>query len=95
MSSLSSTEKSPFLVIRKRLTDKISTFLNNLKLIKLAVSLGSTESLAEHPYTMTHVDVADEFKEALNISDKLVRLSVGVEFHGDIIMDIEQALACI
>lgn len=68
-------------------------FLNNLKLIKLAVSLGSTESLAEHPYTMTHVDVADEFKNALNISDKLVRLSVGVEFHGDIILDIEQALA--
>lgn len=67
-------------------------FLNNLKLIKLAVSLGSTESLAEHPYTMTHVDVAQEYKEALNISDKLVRLSVGVEFHGDIISDIEQAL---
>jgi methionine-gamma-lyase len=70
-------------------------FLNNLKLIKLAVSLGSTESLAEHPYTMTHVDVATEFKEALNISDKLVRLSVGVEFHGDIIMDINQALECV
>jgi methionine-gamma-lyase len=68
------------------------TFLNELKLIKLAVSLGSTESLAEHPYTMTHVDVADEYKEALNISDKLVRLSVGVEYHGDIITDIAQAL---
>ncbi len=67
-------------------------FLNHLKLIKLAVSLGSTESLAEHPFTMTHVDVADEFKNALNISDKLVRLSVGVEYHGDIISDIEQAL---
>lgn len=67
-------------------------FLNNLKLIKLAVSLGSTESLAEHPYTMTHVDVAQEYKEALNISDKLIRLSVGVEFHADIISDISQAL---
>jgi methionine-gamma-lyase len=67
-------------------------FLNNLKLIKLAVSLGSTESLAEHPFTMTHVDVAEEFKNALHISDKLVRLSVGVEYHGDIISDIEQAL---
>ncbi|MES2588503.1 MAG: cystathionine gamma-synthase family protein [Bacteroidota bacterium] len=71
------------------------TLLNNLKLIKLAVSLGSTESLAEHPYTMTHVDVADEFKEALNISDKLVRLSVGVEYYGDIISDIAQALELI
>ncbi len=68
------------------------TFLNNLKLIKLAVSLGSTESLAEHPATMTHVDVAAEFKAALNITDKLVRLSVGVEYHGDIISDISQAL---
>lgn len=63
-----------------------------MKLINLAVSIGSTESLAEHPYTMTHVDVANEFKEALNISDKLVRLSVGVEYHGDIITDIAQAL---
>lgn len=68
------------------------TFLNNLKLIQLAVSLGSTESLAEHPCTMTHVDIAPEFKAALNITDKLVRLSVGVEYHGDIISDIEQAL---
>ena len=69
------------------------TFLNNLKLIKLAVSLGSTESLAEHPCTMTHIDVAPEFKSALNITEKLVRLSVGVEYYGDIIADIEQALA--
>jgi methionine-gamma-lyase len=71
------------------------TFLNNLKLIKLAVSLGGTESLAEHPQTMTHTDVAEEFKIALNITEKLVRVSVGVEFHGDLIMDIEQALACV
>lgn len=67
-------------------------FLNKLKLIKLAVSLGSTESLAEHPATMTHVDIADEFKTALNITEKLVRVSVGVEYFGDIIADIEQAL---
>ncbi|MBI2259451.1 MAG: cystathionine gamma-synthase family protein [Flavobacteriia bacterium] len=68
------------------------SFLNTLKLIKLAVSLGSTESLAEHPFTMTHVDVADEYKAALNISEKLIRLSVGVEHHEDIIADIKQAL---
>lgn len=67
-------------------------FLNALKLIKLAVSLGSTESLAEHPNTMTHTDVAMEDKIALNISEKLVRVSVGVEYHGDIIADIQQAL---
>lgn len=67
-------------------------FLNHLKLIKLAVSLGSTESLAEHPATMTHCDVPDLEKVELNISDKLIRLSVGVEHHEDLIWDIGQAL---
>lgn len=71
------------------------TFLNNLKLIKLAVSLGSTESLAEHPLTMTHAGVAPEHREQLGITDKMVRVSVGVEHHQDIIWDIEQALAAI
>lgn len=67
-------------------------FLDNLKLIKLAVSLGGTESLAEHPYTMTHADVPQEDKNAMFITEKLVRVSVGVEFYGDIIADMEQAL---
>ena len=67
-------------------------FLNALNLIKLAVSLGSTESLAEHPYSMTHADVPNEDKEAMSISEKLVRLSIGVENYNDIISDIEQAL---
>ncbi|GAB2621116.1 cystathionine gamma-synthase family protein [Belliella aquatica] len=68
------------------------TFLNNLKLMKLAVSLGSTESLAEHPATMTHSDVSAEDRALLGISEKLVRISVGVEHYSDIIWDIEQAL---
>lgn len=68
------------------------TFLNNLKLIKLAVSLGSTESLAEHPATMTHADVPQDVKEAMKISSSLVRLSVGVEHYEDINSDISQAL---
>ncbi|NUN68674.1 MAG: cystathionine gamma-synthase family protein [Bacteroidetes bacterium] len=67
-------------------------FLNNLKLIKLAVSLGSTESLAEHPATMTHVDLDPAEKKELNITGKLVRLSVGVEHYEDLIKDIAQAL---
>ena len=66
--------------------------LNNLKLIKLAVSLGSTESLAEHPATMTHADVPADVKEAMKISPALVRLSDGVEHFEDIIADINQAL---
>lgn len=68
------------------------SFLNNLKLIKLAVSLGGTESLAEHPQTMTHADVNPEEKASMNITEKLVRLSVGVEHYSDLIRDIDQAL---
>ena len=68
-------------------------FLNNLHLIKLAVSLGGTESLAEHPYTMTHTDVPDDEKNKLGLTDKMVRLSVGIENWKDIISDIEYALA--
>jgi len=68
------------------------TLLNNLKLIKLAVSLGGTESLAEHPATMTHVDIPDEEREYYNITPKLIRLSVGVENYQDLIWDIDQAL---
>ena len=67
-------------------------FLNKLQLIHLAVSLGSTESLIEHPATMTHCDVDDEEKKILGISDKLIRLSVGVEHYDDLIEDIRQAL---
>ncbi|MDF2437268.1 MAG: cystathionine gamma-synthase family protein [Bacteroidota bacterium] len=67
--------------------------LNSLKLIKLAVSLGSTESLAEHPYSMTHAPVNDELKVKMNLTEKMVRLSVGVENYEDIIFDIDQALS--
>ena len=68
------------------------TFLNHLRLIKLAVSLGSTESLAEHPATMTHSDVSQEDKKMIGITEKLIRISVGVEHYSDIIWDMEQAL---
>ncbi len=67
-------------------------FLNALKLAHLAVSLGSTESLAEHPATMTHADVDPELKERLGITSSLVRFSVGVEHYEDLISDIKQAL---
>jgi methionine-gamma-lyase len=67
-------------------------FLDNLKLFHLAVSLGSTESLAEHPATMTHSDVSDEDRMQLGISEILIRLSIGVEHYEDLIWDIQQAL---
>ncbi len=68
-------------------------FLNALRLIRLAVSLGGTESLAEHPATMTHAEVPPEERAVMSISEKLIRLSIGVENASDIIYDIDQALA--
>ncbi|GAB4238829.1 MAG: cystathionine gamma-synthase family protein [Ekhidna sp.] len=70
-------------------------FLNNLKLIKLAVSLGSTESLAQHPASMTHAGVDPEERNKYGITNNLVRLSVGVENPEDIVWDIHQALEAI
>lgn len=69
--------------------------LNAFRLIKLAVSLGSTESLAEHPRTMTHSNVDEDDLNATGISESLIRLSVGVEHHADLISDLEQALEVI
>ncbi len=67
-------------------------FLDNLKIAKLAVSLGGTETLASHPAAMTHISVSDERKKALGITDNLVRISIGVEDPDDLIADFEQAL---
>ena len=67
-------------------------FLNQLKLIKLAVSLGSTESLVQHPATMTHVGVCPASRKEMGITGSLIRLSIGVENPIDLIADIENAL---
>jgi methionine-gamma-lyase len=67
-------------------------FLNKLKIIKLAVSLGGTETLASHPAAMTHSDVPPESRKRLGITESLIRLSIGIENPDDLIADIEQAL---
>jgi methionine-gamma-lyase len=66
-----------------------------VRLIKLAVSLGGTESLIEHPATMTHADVPVDEQRQIGITPSLVRLSVGIEHPEDLIADLDQALACI
>lgn len=66
-------------------------FLNAVRLIKLAVSLGGTESLIEHPSTMTHADVPIDEQLAIGITPGLVRLSVGIEHPDDIIADLAYA----
>lgn len=68
-------------------------FLDSLKIAKLAVSLGGTETLASHPAAMTHLSVPQERKDALGITDNLVRISIGIEDADDLISDFEQALA--
>jgi len=70
-------------------------FLDALRIAKLAVSLGGTETLASHPAAMTHLSVADDRKRALGISDNLVRISIGIEDAEDLIADFTQALAAI
>jgi methionine-gamma-lyase len=68
-------------------------FLNALGLVKLAVSLGGTESLAEHPGTMTHADIPAPAQTAMGITPGMIRLSVGVEHADDLKADLDQALA--
>jgi methionine-gamma-lyase len=70
-------------------------FLDALKIAKLAVSLGGTETLASCPAAMTHLSVPQERKDALGIGDNLVRISVGVENADDLIADMWQALRAI
>ncbi len=66
--------------------------LNRLEVFKLAVSLGGTESLASHPASMTHSDIAPEERSRLGITPALIRLSVGIENPDDLIADLAQAL---
>jgi cystathionine beta-lyase/cystathionine gamma-synthase len=63
------------------------------RLFALAESLGGVESLIGHPASMTHASVPKEMREAMGLTDGLVRLSVGIEDVGDLIADLEQALA--
>ena len=68
-------------------------FLDSMKIARLAVSLGGTETLASLPAAMTHLSVPDDRKAALGITDNLVRVSIGIEDPDDLIADFEQALA--
>ncbi|WP_221566410.1 methionine gamma-lyase [Alkalihalobacillus sp. TS-13] len=67
-------------------------FINSMKLLKIAVSLGDAETLIQHPATMTHAVVPNEVRERMGITDNLIRLSVGLEAREDIWEDLEQAL---
>ena len=68
-------------------------FLDALQIVKLAVSLGGTESLASHPAAMTHSGIPAEVRERIGVLDTTIRLSVGIEHPDDLIADLAQALA--
>jgi cystathionine gamma-lyase len=68
------------------------TFLTSTRLFTLAESLGGVESLAEHPASMTHAGIPKEERDALGITEGLVRLSVGIEDIDDLVIDVREAL---
>ena len=68
-------------------------FLDRLQIMKLAVSLGGTETLISHPASTTHSGVPKALREEIGLTDALIRISVGIEHPGDLIADLEQALA--
>ena len=70
-------------------------FLDALKIAKLAVSLGGTETLASAPAAMTHLSVPDARKVAMGITPNLVRISIGIEDPDDLIADFAQALSMV
>ncbi len=69
--------------------------LDALRLVKLAVSLGGTESLASHPAAMTHSDIEPERRAELGITDNMIRVSIGIEHPDDLVADFNQALRAI
>jgi methionine-gamma-lyase len=75
--------------------DAAEKFMNALKLFSVAVSLGDPDSLAEFPAGMTHVVVPQEAREAVGITDGLIRLSCGLEDAEDLCEDLKQALSSI
>jgi methionine-gamma-lyase len=72
--------------------EETQAFINDLHFITIAVSLGDTETLIQHPATMTHAAIPTELRQEMGIYDNLIRLSVGLESWEDIVSDLEQAL---
>lgn len=69
--------------------------LDRLKILKLAVSLGGTETLISHPASTTHSGVAKATRDRQGVTDAMIRISVGIENADDLIADLDQALAAV
>tara|TARA_B110000444_G_scaffold258392_1_gene299212 strand:- start:34897 stop:36051 length:1155 start_codon:yes stop_codon:yes gene_type:complete len=72
--------------------DNAVKIIENLKIFTLAESLGGVESLSGHPASMTHASIPKNIREKSGVLDSLIRLSVGIEDHRDLIDDLDQAL---
>ncbi|MCP4206224.1 MAG: PLP-dependent transferase [Shimia sp.] len=72
--------------------DRVERVLTGTHLFHFAVSLGSVESLIQHPASLTHAAVAESHREKISIGNDLIRLSVGCEDAGDLLADLEAAL---
>tara|TARA_B100001123_G_scaffold439788_1_gene577362 strand:+ start:3364 stop:4581 length:1218 start_codon:yes stop_codon:yes gene_type:complete len=70
-------------------------FMDGLSMSALAVSLGNVDTLVQHPTSMTHRLMSEEDRQAVGITDGMIRISVGIESAEDIIADFEGALACV
>lgn len=100
-------EDSQHAIYQKQCTGSGSTFsfeiagdesaafkvLDSMQIAMLAVSLGGTETLVQHPASMTHSSVPEERRLQIGITDSLIRISIGIENTDDIIADLDQALA--
>jgi cystathionine gamma-synthase len=77
---------------RLRSADQVAPFLERLRIVSFAESLGGVESLCTYPATQTHADIPQEIREYVGVCDRLLRLSVGIEHPDDLIADVCQAL---
>ncbi len=77
---------------RVRHASQVAGFLQRLRIISFAESLGGVESLCTYPATQTHADIPKEIRERVGVCDRLLRLSVGIEHVDDLIADLKQAL---
>ncbi len=92
---LASTQMSGFggmMTLELGSQDNANRFLQKVRVFSLAESLGGVESLTNHPFTMTHGSVPAEVKQAMGLTDGMVRLSCGVEDVEDLIEDLDGAL---
>jgi methionine-gamma-lyase len=83
------------MIVKPNTREAAYTVLNHLTIAHIAVSLGSTKTLVQHPRSMTHSDMTIEDLNEYGITEGMIRISIGLESSKDIIADLLSALDCI